>query len=149
MVEVAREAKNIGAGAGGAFFGVVTTEFPSEVIARSTGLNGGAKVGVKAVVKIIIGLVFLSIARRLPGLWSVFMAVAGWTGIGSIGLDVIAWVKPGGIYRLAEEAAVAIRRATLGAAAVAKELKELEVKAAKIEEVKPAEAEVPARRWIG
>ena len=127
MVEVAREAKNIGAGAGGAFFGVVTSEFPSEVIARSTGLTGGPKVGIKAIVKIVIGLVFISIARRLPGLWSVFMAVAGWTGIGSIGLDIIAWVKPGGIYRLAEEAAVAIRGATLGAKAVSRELAQLEV----------------------
>ena len=140
MAEIEREARNLAAGAGGAFFGVTTIEFPSEVIARTAGLTGAAKLGVKTIVKILLGLIFLAIARRVPGLWSVFVAVAGWVGIGSIGLDIIYFIKPGGLYKLAEEAAVSIRTAMLGAKAVAKELKELEVTVGKVEEKKAEEA---------
>lgn len=114
-------------GALGAATGLSLSEFFSEFIARATGQTGWAKVGVKATIKLLISILFWTLAARVIGpLTKLFLQVAAWTGTGSIAWDVIMQAFPGGVWGLAERAAVSVRAAAYGAERVAAELSVIE-----------------------
>lgn len=111
----------------GAGVGLITSELLSEFITRAAGLTGTAKFGGKTLTKIGIAALFLALIPVAPVGLGLFLLVAGWSSLGSILVDLIAVVVPGGIPRIAERAALSLRAAALGTATVTKELKALEV----------------------
>jgi len=115
-------------GAAGAGFGLITSELVSEFTARALGATGTAKLGVKAIMKILIGGIFLGLISFVPAGWGIFFLVAAWSGMGSILIDVINAMYAGGILRIAEVGATRVRGAVLGMEAVKRELESLEVR---------------------
>jgi len=126
----------LGAGAGAA-----VGELGAETIARATAQTGWAKVGVKGAVKAGIGLLLYGISTRVPGLWSLFTEIAGYSSVGSIIPDVIYQITPGGLWGLAEGMAVSLRAWAVGAPRVRAEIGALSGS-------KTASRKVEASTWI-
>jgi len=113
-------------GIAGTGVGATVSELTSETIARATGQKGWARVGVKGAVKGGLFLLFYGLAGRLPGLWSLFSEIAGYTSLGMIVPDVLYQVFPGGIWGLAESFAVSLRTWAVGAERIKAEIESLE-----------------------
>ena len=111
----------IGAGAG-----MSVAEFISEFVARVTGQVKWAKVGVKGVVKGLLGVLFFFASTKLPGLWSLGMEISSYGAFGSIIPDVIFAVYPGGVVGLSETAAVSVRAMMAGAEVAGERMAEWE-----------------------
>ena len=103
-------------GALSAGVGLGISELAAEFTARTTGLTGYTKAGAKTLVKGIIGGLFYGMRLKAA-------AFASW---GSILLDWLYAVYPGGIPGLAERFAVTVRTWTMGAEKVAAEMAALE-----------------------
>ena len=111
----------------GVAFGLSTSEFLAEFVARSTGQVAWNKVGVKALIKLLVGVVFYGIANKVTGLWSLGFELATYGSVGSIVPDVIFQVYPGGVVGVAEKAAVKARAFLTGVKAIESELTKYEV----------------------
>jgi len=113
-------------GIAGTGVGATVSELSSETIARATGQTGWAKVGVKGAVKGALFLAFYGLSTRLPGAWSLFSEIAGYSSLGMIVPDVLYQVFPGGIWGLAENFAVSLRTWAMGAERIKAEIESLE-----------------------
>ena len=111
----------------GVAFGLTTSEFLAEFVARATGQVKWAKVGVKALVKLFVGMIFYGVANKVSGLWSLGFELATYGSVGSIVPDVIFQVYPGGVVGVAEKAAVKARSFLKGAKLIETELTKYEV----------------------
>ncbi|MEM4976252.1 MAG: hypothetical protein QXT64_02890 [Desulfurococcaceae archaeon] len=120
-------------GAAGVGTGAALGEFVSEFGTRAAGLTGNAKLGVKAIVKALVGAIAWFVSERTGGMWSFFAETMAYGSWGSILLDLIARAYPGGVPGLAETAALRLRGVAVTARAVAARM---EV-APKVEEVAP------------
>jgi len=112
----------------GAGTGAAAGEFVSETIARASGQTGWRRFGIKAALKAGLGVVFYGISSRLSGMPSLFMEIAGYGSAGSIIADLIYQIYPGGLWGLAESAAVSLRTAVMGAPRIRAEIERLEEK---------------------
>lgn len=110
----------------GAGTGAAVSELTAETLAKASAQTGWRKVGVKGLVKGGFCLLFYGISQRVPGLWSLFTELASYSSFGSIVPDVIYELTPGGLWGLAEKAAVSMRTWALGAAKVKAEIEALE-----------------------
>ena len=114
----------------GVAFGYTVADFLAEFTARVTGQVAWYKVGVKALIKLLVGLIFYGIASRVSGLWSLGFELATYGSIGSIAPDVAWALAPGGIPGWAERAAVKVRAGMKGAKTIEEEFKRVEEEAA-------------------
>lgn len=116
-------------GMAGAGVGLVITELPAEITTRVTGLTGYAKAGAKTLVKGVVGSLLFALSLyagvRHPtlALGSLSGAFAGW---GSIFVDWITALYPGGIPGLAERIAGFLRVYSMGAQRVTPTMARLE-----------------------
>ena len=113
-------------GLAGAGTGAAVGELASETVARAAGLAGWKKFGVKAALKAGLGVLFYGVSSRLAGMPSLFMEIAGYGSAGSIIADLIYQLYPGGLWGLAEAAAVSIRTAVMGASRISAEVRKME-----------------------
>ncbi|GAG70760.1 unnamed protein product [marine sediment metagenome] len=109
-------------GFAGAGVGLFTGELASEFVVRTTGQTGYAKAGVKTVVKGFIGAIAFLWGGAATGNWALFGKVFGFTNWGSILLDWLFAFYPGGVFGMAERAAVTVRTWSMGGARVAAQL---------------------------
>lgn len=90
--------------------GLTLNEFFAEWAARVSGQTGWGIVGVKALVKTFIALIFWGLAARVAGpIAKLILNVVGYTTVGTIIWDVFREMYPGGVWGMAEAAAVAAR----------------------------------------
>lgn len=101
-------------GAAGAGTGLFLGELLGEFAARVTGQTSWAKAGVKTVVKAILGAAAFMIGGSATGQWSLFAKVFAYSDWGSILLDWIYAAYPGGVFGMAERAAVTARTWAVG-----------------------------------
>ncbi|MEM1551564.1 MAG: hypothetical protein QXH03_02705 [Candidatus Bathyarchaeia archaeon] len=103
-------------GALGVVTGLTLNEFFAEWAGRVSGQTGWGLVGVKALVKGLLGAAFWGLAARVTGpILKLFLNVVGYTTTGTIIWDVFRELYPGGIWGIAEAAAVMARGAAAGA----------------------------------
>lgn len=114
----------------GAAFGLTTSEFISEFIARVSGQTAWMKFGVKAVTKIALALVFYGVASKVSGMLSLGAELACYGTLGSIVLDFLMALTAGGITGMAEQTAVFARGAVKGSTKITAELQRAEEQAA-------------------
>lgn len=119
------EEKGLFAPSLGIFLGLFTSGFLSEMTARAVGKVGYYKAGIKSLVKSIFGLLLLGAGTGFPGT-NVVMYPAALACFGSIPFDWIDARWPGGVYGMAEKAAVVIRTWSYGMDEVQKEIAEIE-----------------------
>jgi hypothetical protein len=135
-------------GALGVVTGLTLNEFFAEWAARVSGQTGWGLVGVKAVVKGILGIAFWGLAARVAGpILKVFLNVVGYTTVGTIAWDVFRELYPGGVWGMAEAAAVMARGAAAGArptAAIVTKPTAVPFIQARIPTLTPAPAPAPA-----
>jgi hypothetical protein len=103
-------------GALGVATGLTLNEFFAEWAARVSGQTGWGIVGVKALVKGILAIAFWGLAARVAGpIIKLYLNVVGYTTAGTILWDIFREMYPGGIWGMAEAAAVMARGAAAGA----------------------------------
>lgn len=105
-------------GALGAGTGYVLAEVPAEYLGTLSAQTGWYRVGVKAIVKIIIGALMLMGSRRASPLNSTFMKVGAFAGMGTILIDIIGMLIPGGLPAIAQMISFSSRTMSVGARAV-------------------------------
>ena len=110
------------AGFAGAGTGLFSGELASEFVVRTTGQTGYAKAAVKTVVKGAMGIVAFLTGGAAVGNWGTFWKVFAFTNWGSTILDWFFAFYPGGVYGVAERAAVTVRTWSMGTKRVAAEL---------------------------
>ncbi len=110
----------------GVAFGLTTAEFLAEFAARATGQVKWAKVGVKALIKLIVGVIFYGIANKVGGLWSLGFELATYGSVGSIVPDVVFQIYPGGVTGVADKAAMRARAFMKGVKDIESELTRFE-----------------------
>lgn len=115
-------------GFAGAGVGLFSGELASEFVVRTTGQTGYAKAGVKTVVKGLMGIVAFLWGGASTGNWSLFGKVFAYTNWGSLLLDWLFAFYPGGVFGMAERAAVTVRTWSMGTRRVADELSRVEKK---------------------
>jgi len=108
----------------GVFSGLASSTFVSEMAARALGKVGYVKAMVKTGVKVALGTLFFGTGVGIPGS-GVIMYPAAIAAFGSIPLDWIEARFPGGVYGLAERAAVVVRRWSMGVETVQTEIESL------------------------
>ncbi len=105
------------AGTSGVATGLLANEFFAEWAARVSGQVEWGKVGVKAVVKLLLMAGFLGLSARVTGaLTKLYLKVAGFTTGGTILWDIFMQLYPGGIWGAAEAAAIMARGGRVAAA---------------------------------
>jgi len=109
-------------GALGAGSGLFVGELTSEFAARLTGQTGYAKAGLKTVVKTLIGAVAYGVGGAAVGPWGLFAKAFAFTSVGSSLLDWLYAAFPGGVFGMAERAAVAARTWAVGTEQVATQM---------------------------
>jgi len=109
-----------GAGAG-LFAGELTSEFATRV----TGQTGYSKAGVKTVVKGLLGIVMFMTGGVARGAWGIFWKAFAYANWGSTILDWIFAAYPGGVFGMAERAAVTVRTWAMGTRRVAAQISAL------------------------
>jgi len=119
-------------GFAGAGTGLFAGELTSEFVVRTTGQTGYAKAAVKTVVKGLLGGIVFLWAGASTGNWSLFGKVFAYTNWGSVILDWLFAAYPGGVFGIAERAAVTVRTWSMGTARVADEISDLTKKYADI-----------------
>lgn len=110
----------------GVAFGLTVAEFLAEFTARVSGQVQWKKVGVKALIKLIVGLIFYGIANKVGGLWSLGFELATYGSVGSIVPDVIFQIYPGGVTGVADKAAMKARVAFKGGNDISSKMTEYE-----------------------
>ena len=110
----------------GAGFGLTTSEFLAEFVARATGQVKWVKFGIKGLIKGLFGTLLFLVSTRLPGAWGLGMEIASYGTFGSVIPDAFFQLYPGGVIGVAETAAVAVRTMAIGAEAVREEMERRE-----------------------
>lgn len=90
-------------GIAGVATGLTGGEFLGEVVSKASKQTGNAKLGIKAVTKVILGGILLALIGRVPGGWRMFTLLAGWTSIGSVILEFFYAIYSGGLAGAAED----------------------------------------------
>ena len=106
----------------GAGAGLFAGELTSEFVVRTTGQTGYAKAGVKTAVKGLLGIVTFLTGGAATGNWGLFWKVFAYANWGSILLDWLFAFYPGGVFGMAERAAVTVRTWSMGTQRVASQL---------------------------
>ncbi len=114
-------------GLAGAGTGLFAGELTSEFVVRTTGQTGYAKAAVKTAVKGILGIVAFLAAGSATGNWSLFGKVFAYTNWGSIILDWFFAYYPGGVFGVAERAAVTVRTWSMGTKRIADKLSNAQI----------------------
>ena len=105
--------------------GMATADFITEFTTRGLGIAGDLKLLVKAVGKVVLAFIEWALAGRFFGLMSWFVETMSYGSLGSIVLDLLARVYPGGVVGAAQAAATAVRRTAVGARVVGQKLTEV------------------------
>jgi len=113
-------------GALGVGTGAAVGELTSETAVRVGKLTGNKRLGVKAILKGVVGGVMWFLGRRTVGLTSLFLETASYGSWGSILLDVIARLYPGGVTGAAQAIALRLQGISVAGRKVAQKLEELE-----------------------
>jgi len=120
-------------GIAGAGAGVAIPTLLGEFTSRATGQAGWSACGVKAGVKGVVGLLAYLLSGRLSEAGAMFAEIFAYTSWGSVIMDVLLAVYPGGIWGIAESMAVSVRVWARGAEKVVAELGAIEAGALKAE----------------